>query len=157
APMLWLIASEREDGLIDGTLEDLAFLVRWPEEKVVDALEPLIERGFFDEDAPGAETGDSTMLAACLHDACSESEQSESESREEQKDHSAAEASPRAARRGTRLAEDWQLSDELRGFASDLGLDPDEVRAEFVDFWTSVPGSRGLKLDWDKTFKNRCR
>ena len=31
------------------------------------------------------------------------------------------------------------------------------MRDEFVDYWTSVPGARGLKLDWAKTFKNRCR
>lgn len=66
-------------------------------------------------------------------------------------------AKPGADKRGTRLADDWQLTDELRAFAVDHGLDPDETRAEFVDHWTSVPGSKGLKLDWGKTFKNRCR
>lgn len=71
-------------------------------------------------------------------------------------DHSTA-AKPGADKRGSRLTDDWQLTPELRAFASDLGLDPDGLRDEFVDFWTSVPGSRGLKLDWAKTFKNRCR
>ena len=74
--------------------------------------------------------------------------------------HSVA-ASPdaerRKAARGIRLPEDWTLTPELRTFASDLGLDPDGTRDEFVDFWTAIPGSRGLKLDWSKTFKNRCR
>ena len=51
APMLWLIASDSEQGLIDETLEDLAFRVRWDEGKLTAALEPLIEHGFFEQDA----------------------------------------------------------------------------------------------------------
>lgn len=59
--------------------------------------------------------------------------------------------------RGTRLPEDWRPCAELRDFARQLGLDPDEAAAEFLDFWRSVPGSKGRKLDWDGTFRNRCR
>lgn len=66
-------------------------------------------------------------------------------------------AKPGADKRGTRLTDDWQLTPELRAFAIDHGLDPDGLRDEFADYWTSVPGSKGLKLDWSKTFKNRCR
>lgn len=73
-----------------------------------------------------------------------------------QKDNSTA-AKPGADKRGTRLKDDWQLTPELRIFASDLGLEPNGLRDEFLDYWTSVPGSKGLKLDWNKTFKNRCR
>lgn len=86
----------------------------------------------------------------------SESEGEAKQSRAEKKDNSAA-AKPGADKRGTRLTDDWRLTDELRAFASDLGLDPDGLRDEFTDYWTSVPGSKGLKLDWSKTFKNRCR
>ena len=63
----------------------------------------------------------------------------------------------RGADRGTRLPEDWQLSDEDRAFAIDLGLDPDLGLEEFRDYWTSVPGARARKLDWSRTFRNRCR
>lgn len=73
------------------------------------------------------------------------------------KDHSAAKATPTQGNRGTRLSDDWALTDDLRAFARDLGLEPDAERDAFVDYWTSVPGSKGLKLDWGKTFKNRCR
>lgn len=62
-----------------------------------------------------------------------------------------------ARARGTRISEDWQPDAERCEFARGLGLDPAAVRDEFVDFWFAVPGSRGLKLDWQKTFKNRCR
>ncbi len=62
-----------------------------------------------------------------------------------------------ARARGTRLADDWQPSEKTEKFVRELGLDPAALRDEFVDFWSAVPGSRGLKLDWDKTFKNRAR
>lgn len=59
--------------------------------------------------------------------------------------------------RATRLPEDWKPSDDLVGFARDHGLDPAEAAAEFADFWRGVPGTKGKKLDWDATFRNRCR
>lgn len=62
---------------------------------------------------------------------------------------------PRA--RGSRLTDDWQPREEDREFVRGLGVDPAALRDEFVDFWTAVPGSRGLKLDWYKTYKNRAR
>jgi hypothetical protein len=71
--------------------------------------------------------------------------------------NSAADAAAGDAKRGTRILDDWKLTPELRGFASDLGLDPDVTREGFVDYWRGVPGARGRKLDWPATFRNRCR
>lgn len=59
--------------------------------------------------------------------------------------------------RGTRLPEDWQPSETDRKFAVANGIDPDWLRDEFVDFWTNVPGARGLKLNWSKTWNTRVR
>lgn len=60
-------------------------------------------------------------------------------------------------RRGTRLASDWQPSGDDWKFAANLGLDPDDAADEFRDYWKAIPGSRGIKLDWSATFRNRCR
>jgi uncharacterized phage protein (TIGR02220 family) len=46
--MLWLIASEHPDGIIDANPEDLAFRLRWTEVELTDALSPLIGKGFFE-------------------------------------------------------------------------------------------------------------
>lgn len=70
------------------------------------------------------------------------------------KDNSTAK---RGADRGTRLPEDWMPDEDDRAFAVDLGLDPVVTAEEFRDFWTAVPGARGRKLSWSKTFRNRCR
>lgn len=61
APMLWLLASEYEDGEIDASAKKLAFRLRISEKELLDALNPLIDAGFFivEQDA-------SEALAACL-------------------------------------------------------------------------------------------
>lgn len=59
--------------------------------------------------------------------------------------------------RGTRLPADWQPSEADRQYAIDRGVNPDELRDEFVDYWTGVPGQRGFKLNWPGTWRNRVR
>jgi len=59
--------------------------------------------------------------------------------------------------KGHRLPEDWAPSRADCAFAAELGLDADEVAAEFRDYWNGVPGARGRKLDWSATFRNSVR
>ncbi len=65
--------------------------------------------------------------------------------------------SPRS--RGSRLPPDWKPSDSLKAWAykerSDLDLPVTVER--FRDYWLAIPGSKGLKLDWDGTFRNWVR
>lgn len=63
----------------------------------------------------------------------------------------------RAEARGMRLPDGWQPSSGAEQFARDLGLKPESVTPEFVDHWRAVPGVKGRKLDWDATYRNRCR
>lgn len=64
---------------------------------------------------------------------------------------------PARADRGTKIDPGWKPSEDLRQFAKSLGLDPDAVTAEFVDYWKGIPGAKGRKSDWPGTFRNRCR
>lgn len=48
APMLWLLASEYEDGAIDASIEKIAFRVHMSVDDLRSALTPLIDSGFFD-------------------------------------------------------------------------------------------------------------
>lgn len=66
AMMLWLLASEHAEGVIEGVPADWAFRLRMTDNELLVALKPLIDNGMF-EDA-------SMMLAECLQDACSERE-----------------------------------------------------------------------------------
>lgn len=63
-------------------------------------------------------------------------------------------------KRGIRLPIDWQPDEELRQFAIDHNIDPDALRAEFVDYWIAIPGQRGCKTaerGWPATWRNRVR
>ena len=68
APMLWLLASESENGLIEKSTEEIAFRLRMAEKDVVTAIKPLIDNGFFNDA--------DNVLASCLHDATTETEKS---------------------------------------------------------------------------------
>ena len=68
APMLWLLASESENGLIEKSTEEIAFRLRMAEKDVVTAIKPLIDNGFFNDA--------DNVLASCLQDATTETEKS---------------------------------------------------------------------------------
>ncbi|MEI7780313.1 MAG: DnaT-like ssDNA-binding domain-containing protein [Planctomycetota bacterium] len=59
--------------------------------------------------------------------------------------------------RGTRLRDDWQPSvatlKKLTEAHPSIRLDL--ILAEFVNYWTALPGQRATKIDWNKTFVNR--
>ena len=60
--------------------------------------------------------------------------------------------------RATRLLDDWQPKEsDLEALRRKLGVEPLACVDEFRDYWRSVAGQRGTKLDWDATFRNRVR
>lgn len=68
----------------------------------------------------------------------------------------------RAHVRASRLPTDWKLSTEQIEWA--IGAQPTwdaehalKVGEAFRDYWKSVPGNRGLKLDWDATWRTWVR
>lgn len=73
---------------------------------------------------------------------------------------SAAPSPRKADKRGSRIPVDWKPEDVGREFARSAGIperDIDRHAAEFVDYWSSVSGTKGVKLDWLATWRNRCR
>jgi hypothetical protein len=78
APLLWLLASEYEDGVIDASIEELAFRLRIDEKNVREGVKHLIDKGFFYDD--------SVMLAECLQDAIAEREKETEKERETKKE-----------------------------------------------------------------------
>jgi hypothetical protein len=97
APMLWLIASESVDGVINADPDDLAFRLRSTEKEVSVALKPLIEKHFFEPVLSA-----SKPLADCSHVAVPETE-AETEAFQRAESETEAEASqiagkPRAKR-----------------------------------------------------------
>lgn len=60
---------------------------------------------------------------------------------------------------GSRLSPTWQPSEILKAFAAKERPDLDlaTVTATFCDYWSAIPGGKGLKLDWEATFRNWVR
>ena len=66
--------------------------------------------------------------------------------------------SENARARGTRMAPGTPLSDHHRAIVVAEGIhDPEKLWVEFVDYWSDIPGTRGVKMRWDGTLRNRCR
>ena len=143
APLLWLLASESKDGTFDASIDELVFRLRMPESDIKTGLKHLIDKGFF--------VDDSNVLADRYQDAIPETEtERESETKTEKS---------RTATRGSRLPANWVPNKELAEWskAERPDLDLRKVLEEFRDYWTSVAGSKGVKLDWDATWRNWVR
>ena len=73
----------------------------------------------------------------------------------------AAPRSPKSTdKRGTRLDESFELTAPMRSWAVKEGLAEDDVGREtdkFRDYWIAQPGQRGVKLDWQGTWRNWIR
>ena len=64
-----------------------------------------------------------------------------------------------ATKRGTRLAVDFvpSLDSRKRILAEFPTLDLAREHERFVDYWRAEPGQRGVKVDWDATWRNWMR
>lgn len=62
-------------------------------------------------------------------------------------------------KRGSRLPDGWAPSAETQEWSKAQGVtDPTgTILDDFRDYWQALPGAKGVKLDWDATFRNRVR
>ena len=66
-------------------------------------------------------------------------------------------AEPRV-RRGSRLPADWVPSpDTLAALSTEGCTNAKDALPSFRDYWNAVPGAKGVKLDWEGTYRNWCR
>lgn len=66
---------------------------------------------------------------------------------------------PQPRKRGSRVPENFAIDDAMRAWAAKSAPDVDIVRAteDFIDYWKSVPGVKGVKLDWVATWRQSMR
>lgn len=74
-----------------------------------------------------------------------------------EKEGGGAGAPPR--KKGTRLPDDWQVSEALRAWvkAQGLRIDWQAETEQFRDYWRAKPGAAGVKLDWEATWRKWMR
>jgi hypothetical protein len=61
--------------------------------------------------------------------------------------------------RGTRIPDDFTLTDEMRNWGREKypNVNGEEQTAAFIDYWKSVPGTKGRKVDWNATWRTWIR
>lgn len=123
APILWLLASEYEDGCIAASNEEIAFRFRMPLAELEDALRPLIDSGFFVASEPLAER----KPTACL-------EREDIGKKENKKEKNASEHFERfkaeyPKREG---AQPWKPAEDKFLALVKSGVDPEEIIAGAV-------------------------
>lgn len=82
----------------------------------------------------------------------------EEKAREEEKRDT--DVSPKVSVKGSRLKADWSLPESWCDWAREQGLTLDVIRREadrFRDYWLGVAGAKGIKLDWEATWRNWMR
>jgi hypothetical protein len=136
--MLWLIASEEEDGNLP-SLKSLAFRLRMSETVIKTTVSKL-----------------SHWLEQSDIDAISSGYQSDSTETETEKE---AKAETEKKLRASRLPQDWQPNERMLAFCENErpDLNPTEVAATFRDYWHSQAGQKGVKADWEATWRNWVR
>lgn len=79
---------------------------------------------------------------------------------EPERDKRETDVSPKIAVKGSRLKADWSLPESWCDWAREQGLTLDVIRREadrFRDYWLGVAGAKGIKLDWEATWRNWMR
>lgn len=140
--MLWLIASENENGELPST-KSLAFRLRLTESSIKSTLNKLLH--WLDQD-------DITAISDVYQDDAPETEtetKKERETKVEAKEES----------RAMRLPQDWKATDRMLAFCESErpDLNPQEIEATFRDYWISIPGQKGRRTDWEATWRNWVR
>lgn len=117
APLLWLLASDHDDGKITGSLEEIAFRLHMTEADLREAVKPLIDAGFFIDD--------SNALAECKHAAIPEREKEEQVKIEEERE---------------------EKERSLRSRSTDVSRETSDWPANYRDlFWEAYPRKKAKK------------
>jgi hypothetical protein len=151
AMMLWLLASEHTEGVIEGVPADWAFRLRMTDNELLVALKPLIDNGMF-ADA-------SMMLAECLQGACPETENREREENKSKPPFIPPKGGETIAKverkaKGTRLPEDWCHDIKHEHLSKEMGVNLFDELMKFRDYWAS---EGRVKANWNATFNTWLR
>jgi DNA-binding MarR family transcriptional regulator len=146
APMLWLLASEYDEGVIEASLEEIAFRMHMSPNDMAEALNPLIEGGFFN-----VEQDASNSLADCKQVAIPEIEREKQEKIEVE----GAEAPPRSMKKDRARAS--RIPDGLtanRAAQEAAGLTAAEGDREFTKFRNHAHEKGRTCIDWGAAERN---
>jgi len=82
----------------------------------------------------------------------------EEKKREDSKNLDSRSPAPGGAARASRLPDDWKPgAEDIAEAKAKLGSNASREFQKFRDYWKAQPGQRGVKLDWDATWRNWVR
>lgn len=154
-PMLWLLASEDNDpvsGCIRDSYEKITFRLRMDKNTFESALIEIEKSGFI------------TLHQAIENKPCN---QSVTKPLQERNSTVTPETETETEtdninnnKRGARLSDDWQATDDYINFALGEGLTLHQANLEadkFKDYWISRSDKGAIKKDWLATWRNWIR
>jgi hypothetical protein len=147
-PMLWLLASEYPNGVIDLDDASVAWRLHWELEAFISAVEPAVSAGFLLRlaVAPTAENLSQVLEITSHHG--SSGTQSQSQRQRIYKNRE------RIARAGeTVFPKAWQPNAVELAYASDRGLDPLET---FEHFRAHYQSTDQVRADWRRAWLAWC-
>lgn len=141
APMLWLLASEYEDGRITASLEEIAFRLHISEADLSGALNPLINSGFFIA---------SEALAIPERKASLEKEDIGKRREETDSDANAPEVEKSTRKKIAKaLPDGYEISERVRSYAASLGLSGNEIAREHTKFCNHAKQTDRRCAEWE--------
>ncbi len=158
-------------GQFVGSLRFIASKWRWSEPRVRRFLAALISESMIDAKTDAGVT----VITICKYneyqrvslpnDAIRESDGDAAATQQRRKEEdtegieSSSLRSEGARKRGARLPDGWSPSEDGWKLACErLGqIDARGELSKFRDYWIAQPGQRGVKLDWDATWRNWIR
>ena len=133
APMLWLLASESDDGVFDGSIEELTFRLRQPARDIESGLAPLIDAGFFSVVHEA-----SSVLADCQQLVPQRREETETET-ETETDSRSKSAKPRSRKISDDLTfAEWANREKQSG---------KKLISEYAPVW-AFADKAGIQREW---------
>jgi len=163
APLLWLLASETDDGSIPSNIMELSFRLRMAEHELVPAIEALVEAGFLERDsetlAPRKQRA-SNPLAPRKQNVTTEKsrvEESRVETEKREEGASAPPSSPEPAPKAATPRMSRPTVQEVKAYILEQGYQVDPV--SFCDFYESkgwLVGKAPMK-DWRAAVRTWAR
>lgn len=142
APLLWLLASESDDGSVCLDTEFLSFRLRWQDVDIECGVKGLIDKKFI--------SVASGVLAECLHDASAEERRGETEGEGEKP------ASSKPVKKSKRsLPSDFAVSDAVQAWAIGKGFSRLDEHLEA--FKLKAIAKDYQYVDWDSAFMEAVR
>lgn len=158
------------------TLREMQSAFMWRSDtRVRNFLKRLEAEGMIERTAVGSRNAPKTHVTVCNYNEYQSSERTKAspkthrertknavkkQENNKQEEAKASLASKPPSKRGTRLPDDWTLPKQCGDWALSEGWGEAAIRAEsekFKDYWHSVAGSKGVKLDWKATWRNWMR